>query len=725
VTYDQTSRILAITTDLGDNKAVLTELDGEDAISRPFLFRISFATEEPAASVKALLGTGVTLSFGRPGDSDEGPTGMERRPFHGRFSRLSRGVSSRGDAMEWRAEVVPDIWFMSRTTDCCIYQNKTVPEIIEDKLSKHGVSNYELRLTGSYEPVEYCVQYRETTLNFISRLMEQAGISYWHEHEEGLHTLVISDINNNAPLAPWPDLPLGARRDSASIRRLDEEFAVRSHGRALRDYNFEMVDKLPVDVPTTKEVGPAGFSELYDYPGRYQQSGPGRDIAEHQMEADEALHQVMRGESGVAGMNAGMRIKIEDLDDPEVLLTEVRHRGQDFSHWTANMWGRREPAEPSYENSFVCMPKAVPFRPEHAARKPFVQGPQTAIVTGPSGEEVHTDEHGRIKVAFHWDRLDPADDTSSCWLRVSHGWAGSSYGQVHIPRIGHEVIVDFLEGDPDRPIVTGRVYNGNNRHPWALPANKTQSGIKTDSSLGGGGSNEMRFEDKAGSEQVYVHAQKDLDTEVENNETRHVKVDRTTNIDANETLTVGGNKKTDVTGNFDETITGTETRTVTGAVSETFASSETRTIASSQSETIGASITQTVGAGVTQTIGGALTQTVAGGLTFTTPAAVTFTAAGGFTVVAPGGTKTIDSFFKKIGNMNEDGFAFALSVNATKMDINGLAMARVGLKVENVGTAIAQVGANFSKVGIELDQEDLDLRMASSRILRAAMTLVM
>jgi type VI secretion system secreted protein VgrG len=715
VTYDQTSRILAITTDLGDNKAVLTELDGEDAISRPFLFRISFATEEPAASVKALLGTGVTLSFGRPGDSDEGPTGMERRPFHGRFSRLSRGVSSRGDAMEWRAEVVPDIWFMSRTTDCCIYQNKTVPEIIEDKLSKHGVSNYELRLTGSYEPVEYCVQYRETTLNFISRLMEQAGISYWHEHEEGLHTLVISDINNNAPLAPWPDLPLGARRDSASIRRLDEEFAVRSHGRALRDYNFEMVDKLPVDVPTTKEVGPAGFSELYDYPGRYQQSGPGRDIAEHQMEADEALHQVMRGESGVAGMNAGMRIKIEDLDDPEVLLTEVRHRGQDFSHWTANMWGRREPAEPSYENSFVCMPKAVPFRPEHAARKPFVQGPQTAIVTGPSGEEVHTDEHGRIKVAFHWDRLDPADDTSSCWLRVSQGWAGSSYGQVHIPRIGHEVIVDFLEGDPDRPIVTGRVYNGNNRHPWALPANKTQSGIKTDSSLGGGGSNEMRFEDKAGSEQVYVHAQKDLDTEVENNETRHVKVDRTTNIDANETLTVGGNKKTDVTGNFDETITGTETRTVTGAVSETFASSETRTIASSQSE----------GAGVTQTIGGALTQTVAGGLTFTTPAAVTFTAAGGFTVVAPGGTKTIDSFFKKIGNMNEDGFAFALSVNATKMDINGLAMARVGLKVENVGTAIAQVGANFSKVGIELDQEDLDLRMASSRILRAAMTLVM
>lgn len=725
MTYDQTNRILAITTALGANKAVLTELEGEDAISRPFLFRIAFATEEPAASVKALLGTGVTLSFGRPGDSDGGPTGLERRPFHGRVSRLTRGFVSRGDATEWRAEVVPDIWFMTRTTDCCIYQNKTVPEIIEDKLSKHGVSNYELRLTGSYQPVEYCVQYRETTLNFISRLMEQSGISYWHEHQEGAHTLVISDINNNAPLAPWPDLPIGGRRDSAAIRRLDEEFAVRSHGRVLRDFNFEMVDKLPVEEPTTIEVGPAGFSELYDYPGLYQESGAGRDIAKAQMQADEALHQRLRGESGVAGLNAGLRIKIEGIDDSEVLVTEVRHTGQDHSHWTANMWGRREPVEPSYANTFVCMPKAVPFRPERTSPKPFVQGPQTAIVTGPSGEEIHTDEHGRIKVAFHWDRLDPSDDTSSCWLRVSQGWAGSSYGQVHIPRIGHEVIVDFLEGDPDRPIVTGRVYNGNNKHPWSLPANKTQSGIKTDSSLGGGGSNEIRFEDKAGSEQVYVHAQKDLDSEVENNETRWVGVNRTTDIDADETLTVGGNKKTDVMGNFDETITGKETRTVTGAVSETFASSETRTIAASQSETIGASITQTVGAGVTQTIGGALTQTVAGGLTFTTPAAVTFTAAGGFTVIAPGGTKTVDSFFKKLGNMNEDGFAFALSVNASKMDINGLAMARVGTKVESVTTAVAQVAVNFSKVGVEMDQEDLDFRMANSRILRAAMTLVM
>jgi len=725
VTYDQTSRILGITTDLGDNMAVLTKLEGEDAISRLFHFHISFATEEPAASVKALLGTGVTLSFGRPGDSDEGPTGMERRPFHGRISRLTRGFVSRGEATEWRAEVVPDIWFMSRTTDCCIYQNKTVQQIIEDKLGKHGVTNYEFRLTGSYEPLEYCVQYRETTLNFIRRLMEQAGMSFWHEHEEGSHTLVISDINNNAQLAPWPDLPISGRRDTAAIRRLDEEFAVRSHGRALRDYNFEMVDKLPVDEPTTMEVGPAGFSELYDYPGIYQQSGAGRSIAKAQMEADEAMHQRLHGESAVAGLNAGMRIKIEGIDDTELLVTEVRHSAQDYSHWTANMWGRRDPVEPSYSNAFVCMPKDVPFRPERLTPRPFVQGPQTAIVTGPSGEEVHTDEHGRIKVAFHWDRLDPSDDTSSCWLRVSQGWAGSSYGQVHIPRIGHEVIVDFLEGDPDRPIVTGRVYNGNNKHPWSLPANKTQSGIKTDSSLGGGGSNEMRFEDKAGSEQVFVHAQKDLDTEVENNETRWVGANRTTDIDGHETTTIGGNKKTDVMGNFDETITGQETRNVTGAVSETFASSETRTIASSQTETIGSSITQTVGAGVTQTIGGAMTQTVAGGLTFTTPAAVTFTAAGGFTVVAPGGTKTIDSFFKKIGNMNEDGFAFALSVNATKMDINGIAMARVGLKVENVGTAIAQVGANFSKVSIELDQEDLDLRMASSRILRAAMTLVM
>jgi type VI secretion system secreted protein VgrG len=291
--------------------------------------------------------------------------------------------------------------------------------------------------------------------------------------------------------------------------------------------------------------------------------------------------------------------------------------------------------------------------------------------------DIHTDKYGRVQVQFHWDREDAA---ASVWVRVSQGWAGAGFGQIHIPRVGEEVVVDFLEGDPDRPLITGRLYNSNNMPPYALPANKTQYGIKTNS-VGASGSNELRFEDKGGDEQIYVHAQKDLDTEVENNETRHVKVNRSTNIDVDETTIIGGNKKTEVTGNFDETITGTETRQVTGAVTEKMMAGETRTIMSQMSETINGTVSQTVT--------GTYTQTVAGAMSITCAGPVTFTAAGGWTLVAPAGTKTVDSFFDKTGGFTADAFGSKLSIVANKTDMVGvLAMSVVNNKVDFVKSKI-------------------------------------
>lgn len=725
MSYDQTNRILAIKTDLGDNAAVLTELDGEDAISRPYVFRIRFATEAGASDVKALLGTAVTLWMGRPGDSDVGPTGVDRTPVHGRFRRLTRGVAARGEATEWQAEVVPLLWFLSRTSDCRIFQEKTIPEIIEEILGLHGVTDYRLKLTGSYEPLEYCVQYRESALDFISRLMEQAGIYYWHEHTDSAHTLVIADENGSAPLAPFPDLPISGNAKIAAIHRLDEEFAVRSGKWTLRDYNFETPSlDLEANAPTTIDVEQMRIRERYDYPGLYKDTGAGRHVADLRMEEEEAHFQRRHGRSGLAGFHAGLRVKIDGIEDPEVLLTELRHRAEDYSHWSGEMWGGREPRAPFYENGFVCIPKKVPYRPERMTPKPFVRGPQTAVVTGPSGEEIHTDEYGRVKVQFHWDRVNPADDSSSCWVRVSQGWAGAGWGQMHIPRIGHEVIVDFLEGDPDRPIITGRVYNAENTVPYALPANKTQSGIKSNSSKGGGGSNEFRFEDKKGSEQVFFHAEKDLDSEVENNETRKVggkgTGNRTTDIKNDETLTVGANKTTTVKGNFEETILGTETRSVTGDVSETFSANEKRNITGNQTETIMGNLDQTIQGNYNQSVIGAINIKTASTYDVLATGPVTFTAPSGFTVIAPGGTRTVDLFFKMVGGEKFENFMNDVGITMAKFESNlTQAISIQNSKLETCVLNVTSTTAKLENTPMDLKKEGILVNNADSAITKA------
>ncbi|MBR0681729.1 type VI secretion system tip protein VgrG [Roseomonas eburnea] len=714
--YDQTNRILAINTKLGTDKAVLTELEGDDAISKPFLFRIKFATEEPADKVKALLGTEVTLWFGRPGDTEGGPTGLERRPLHGHFSRLTRGFAQRGDATEWRAEVVPALWFLSRTSDCRIFQQKSVPDIVSEVLRLHGVTNFQMKVTGQHDPLEYCVQYRETALDFISRLMEQSGIFFWHEHQMSRHTLVMADANGSTFQAPFAiDLPVTGRQDSSGIRRLDEEFAVRSGKWTLRDFNFETpTNNLEVEEPTQINVEQMKSRERYDYPGLYPDKGLGRQAARLEIEREEAFYQQRHGESGIAGFDAGMRVKIEGIDDPEVLITEVHHRAEDYSHWTRQAWGRREPVEPSYDNTFVCIPKRVPFRPERVTPKPFVHGPQTAIVVGTAGEEIDTDEYGRVKVQFHWDRLGQKNEKSSCWIRVSQGWAGQGWGQIHIPRIGHEVIVDFLEGDPDRPIITGRVYNADNQVPYGLPGNKTQSGIKTNSSKGGGGSNEYRFEDKKGSEQIYIHAEKDYDTEIENNETRKVGLkgtgDRTTTIKNNETLTVGNDKNTTVNGHFTELVQKTEFRAVNGDVTETFMANETRTIAGSMTETIGGSVAQTIGASFVQTVGASVAQTVGASIAQTAGVSIAVTAGASITLTAPS-IKQIGPSWFKTGIQTGDAYVVKLSNAAMKTDVSGVSIGIVaGLKFDVAGIKMDNFGLSIKTGGIEIKNKALGVR---------------
>ena len=715
MTYSQTNRVLEIQTTLGADLAMLTELDGEERISQPFEFNITFVSEESPAKVAKLLGSAVSIQMGWP----EAETGIQRRRLHGHIRRLRRGMAARGDGIEWHAEVVPMLWFLSRTSDCRIFQNKSIPDIIMEMLSLHGVTSVEKKLTGDYQPREYVVQYRESALDFVQRLMEQEGIFYWHEHSAGGHKLVLADANVSAPTIPLGEVSYLGDDARSSVMSLDEEVVVRSGKWTLRDFNFETPSaSLEATQPTTIDVAEMKKRERYDYPGIYLTAGAGTGVAKHRIENEETFHLVRRGDSGVAEFVAGARVTIAGIDNPEVLLTEVRHRAVDYSHWTDQEWAaserergtrrrwRESPGlqrDPFYGNEFVCIPQNVKYRPERVTPRPFVHGPQTAIVTGPGGDEIHVDKYGRVKVQFHWDRLGEKNENSSCWIRVSQGWAGQNWGMFHHPRIGQEVIVDFLEGDPDRPIVTGRVYNAENMYPYGLPGEKTKSGIKTRSSKQGSSDNfnEIRFEDLKGSEEIYIHAEKDLNTTVQNNETRTVGTDgtgdRTTEIKNNEKNTIGGNKTTEVYKNFNETVLGTETRNVTGDVTETFMAKETRTITGSQMETVVGGITQIVGSSVFQTIATSHVQQ---------STSSTVIALASITLVAPS-IKQIGPSWFKTGMAAGDAYVMKTGTAAVKNDNSGISVNNGGVKIDTFGLKLDNFGMAIKTGGIEIKNKAL------------------
>jgi type VI secretion system secreted protein VgrG len=709
VPYSQTDRTLQIQTPLGADELMLVEVDGEERISEPYLFRIRFVTERELTP-EDLLGKAVAIEFGFA----ESALGLERRKLHGIVRKLRRGAAERGgNAEEWYAEVVPRLWFLSRTSDCRIFQNKSIPDIVKEVLSMHGVTAVSDKLVGSYPTRDYVVQYRESALDFVQRLMEQEGIFYWHEHTDSQHTMVLADSNSATTPYPMGVVPfLGGDGGALSITRLDDESVVRSGKWTVRDFNFLTPSTLLQSTEPTTIGGITDMDRLerYDYPGIHEDNSAGTVVAKRRIEHEETFHLLRRGESQVSWFNAGMTFETDVRKERTFLLTEVHHHAEDFSYWTIEAWGK-EPRDPSYNNSFVAIPKRVPYRPERVTPRPFVHGPQTAIVTGPAGEEIYTDEHGRVKVQFHWDRLGQNDENTSCWIRVSQGWAGKNWGQVHIPRIGHEVIVDFLEGDPDRPIVTGRVYHAENKYPYGLPTNKTQSGIKTRSSPGGGSDNfnELRFEDKKGAEEIFMHAERDLNTEVENNETHKVGLgdgigNRTTDIKGDEKTDIKGNKTTDVAKNFKETIIGTETRKVTGAVDETFDSTEKRTVLGTFTEDVTGAYTVTVKPG-------AYSLTAIGGITMTSPVAVGITSATAtITLTAGVEIKQVSPKWFKTGANSGDAYANKIGMAMNKLDMAGNAIGIVGNKCDIVNLKLDNFMMAIKTGGIEIKNKALVTR---------------
>jgi type VI secretion system secreted protein VgrG len=519
--YSQKGHQISVHTPLGKDVLYLIGFDGKDEHSRLFNYQLEMFSDEPDIKAKDIVGKNVTVVVSYPDEED--------RYFNGHISKFSnQGTGARGTA--YRAEMVPWLWFASKTSDCRIFQEKNVKEIIEKIFSDLGLTDFDLSgVSGSHPKREYCVQYRESDFDFVSRLMEEEGIFYYFKHEDGKHTLMMADNKGAYKDAVDNEVQFTAERvgeeRNDNIHSWDHDFEMKSGKVMFADYNFKKPNNtrnptyeiLKGNTNSVVQLDNIDKLEIYDYPGGYTEPADAAEIAKIRMEAEEAGHDIVRGTGICRSFNPGSKFKVKkhkykQEEGKSYVITSVTHSARVGSYITGG-----SAAETTYTNSFTCVPDSVVIRPARTTARPMVHGVQTAVVTGPPGEEIWPDEYGRVKVQFHWDREGAMDDKSSCWVRSAMPGAGRGFGMMSIPRIGQEVIITFIDGNPDRPIITGSVYNPGQMPARKLPDCKTMSYIRSNSCPGGQGHNELQFEDAKGKEQIYIHGEKDVNIRCKNN----------------------------------------------------------------------------------------------------------------------------------------------------------------------------------------------------------------
>ena len=604
--YTQDERPLRVSTPLGEDVFLLERFSGEEHISGLYRFNLEMLSEKAYIDPDTVLRKPVSVMVVSPGG--------EERYFHGIVNRFAT-AGRRAGLTSYRAEIVPWLWFLSLSADCRIFQNLTAVEIIEKVFGDHGYSDYKVKVVGTREKRVYCVQYRESALAFVSRLLEDEGIYYYFEHADSSHTLVLADTPQSLPKCPAvSEFRMAA---SASYRMAEEPLitSVELESRAvtekyeLTDYDFEKPSASLRESESWKNR-----EEVYDYPGDYTDRTDGRRKVQRRLYQKESERELLRGESNAPTLTGGHLFE----------LTEHANKALNGSYYLVTV--RHSAAIPNYTsgegvfeyvNTFDAISIKIPYYPPLVTPRPRVLGTQTAVVVGPAGEEIYVDKYGRVKVQFFWDRLGKKDANSSCWVRVSSAWAGKNWGFVQIPRIGQEVIVDFLEGDPDRPIITGRVYNAEQMPPYALPANMTQSGVLTRSSKGGSAANanEIRFEDKKGSEQLFIHAEKNEDHEVENDRTQWVGHDETETVDHDQKLEVKNDRTRKV--GHDESVSVARNQAVNagGDRSVSVGKGQNHSIGGSDSTSVGGDRTTSVSGKDTLSVGGDESASIGGNAT--------------------------------------------------------------------------------------------------------------
>jgi type VI secretion system secreted protein VgrG len=601
---------ITIDTPLGDDLTCLS-MGGIEAISRPFVYELDVLSTRSDIEPAQLIGQSVTVHLALADEDDH------VRHWNGRVTRLEYLATGDDGTSRYRLTLRPWLWELTRSADCRIFQRLSVPDIVTQVFQNRGFADFERALFASYPVREYVVQYRETDLHFVSRLLESAGIYYFFQHDDGKHTLVLADSPEaHDPTPGCERLPYAAddtNRDETTqyVRRWRAEATMETAAYALRDFDFTKprVTLYGRSAATDDDAG--SNLETYDYPGGFDSFAGADAVSRLRLAQARRDVRAWNAATNARGLTVGSTFSLVDhpRDDQnkKYLVTAARYRlrANDPRSGAA-------PEEPPFACTFSTIDASVAFRPALSVPKPLARGPQTATVVGAPGQEIWTDRYGRVKVQFHWDRLGGHDENSSCFVRVSQAWAGNGWGAQFVPRIGQEVIVDFLEGDPDRPIITGTVYNGANAPPFDLPGNQTQSGVRTRSTPGGSvaDANEIRFEDRTGAEELYVQAQKDMNVLVKHDESLDVLNDRDARVGANETLSVGVTRTRRVGVNENVAI-GVDQSVNVGAA-------QTVTVGAERIVTVGANDTTVVGADQRVTVGGDFSWLVAENTEWTT-----------------------------------------------------------------------------------------------------------
>ncbi len=622
----QSNQTLAINTPLGDDKVLIVSAAITEQMGRLFEMEVELASDDPNLDFSKVVGGNATI---RLEIADK-----QTRYFNGYISRFVQ-TDANGVGSSYRATLVPWLWFLTRTSDCRIFQQKSVPDIIKQVFKDQGFSDVKDSLTETYKPWDYCVQYRETDFNFVSRLMEHEGIYYFFEHENGKHTLVLADASSaHKTYTGYDNVPFRNARGSTTLEGLASftlEQEVQPGTYAINDFNFETPKSSLLAQSNIPTQSAQSTFQIYDYPGDYSDQSAGSEYAKIRIEELHTQYEIVHGAGNPRGLATGYTFSLTGFprrdQNRKYLVTSASYAltAQKYSAQGTSA-GENE----LFACSFTGIDATKPFRAARITPKPLIQGPQTAIVVGASGDEICTDKYGRIKVQFHWDRYGKADENSSCWVRISQAaWAGKKWGAMYIPRVGQEVIIEFLEGDPDRPIVTGRVYNADAMPPYDLPGEKTKTTLKSSSSLGGAGFNELRFEDKKGSEQVFIHGEKDLDIHIKNDRKETILNDRHLEVTNNKFEKIGANRHEQVATSHFEKI-GTDHNLDIGGKQAVH-------ITGSQSIGVDSDMIQEVGGNYSQKVTGKFYLSVTGDLVIESAASITIKVGGSSIAIDPSG----------------------------------------------------------------------------------------
>jgi type VI secretion system secreted protein VgrG len=557
-TLKQDPRIAKLTTPFGDDVLVMTEFDGTEGLSELFDYRIdAIADRNRPCDFDQAIGRACSVRFKAHG---------KERIFHGILTE-GQCLGVEGEFCRYKLRLQPWTWLLSRTSDCRIWKNKTAPEIIEEVFRDRGFSDFKM-VKGDFPKLEYCVQFRETDLAFVTRLMEWHGIYFFFKHTSDKHEMVLVNSTTSHPSVgsiPFIQLVDADRRDREHIYEWSSERRFRTGKVEFNDYDHEDPNKDLLSRARATVRYTRSDMEHFDHPGKYKQRSDGEQYAKICLEAEQAVDKRRYG-SGEAltlfpGSLADLEKHWQKQENQQYLVVRASHAFTTEAYRTV----AGGEAGPAYTGSYEFLPGEVPFRAPIVTPRPYVHGSQTAKVVGKEGEEIDVDDLGRILVQFFWDRK----KTPSRRVRVAQCWSGKRWGGQFIPRIGMEVVVDFEEGDPDRPLVVGTVYNGEYKHPYDLPGQKSQSGVKSNSTLGGNGYNEFMFEDKKGSEFIRMHAEKDHNVTIKNDETTSIGHDQTETIGHDRTVTVANEDVLTVGGSQTLTVGGSQTTTVTMGITTT------------------------------------------------------------------------------------------------------------------------------------------------------------